>query len=61
MQSKARDAGEVPLHELLAEVLAGDPTGGGFEVPYQPVVRFAGGATMAVEAVACWQHLRVMR
>lgn len=56
MQSKAPDAGEVPLHELLAEVLAGDPTDGGFEVQYQPIVRLAGGATVAVEAVACWQH-----
>jgi diguanylate cyclase len=59
MQSKAPDAGEVPLHELLAEVLAGDPTDSGFEVRYQPIVRLAGGATVAVEAVACWQHPRV--
>jgi len=59
MQSKAPDDGEVPLHELLAEVLAGDPTDGGFEVQYQPIVRLAGGATVAVEAVACWQHPRV--
>lgn len=59
MQSKAPDAGEVPLHELLAEVLAGDPAGGGFEVQYQPIARLAGGATVAVEAVACWEHPRV--
>jgi len=59
MQSKAPDVGEVPLHELLAEVLAGDPTDGGFEVQYQPIVRLAGGPTVAVEAVACWQHPRV--
>jgi diguanylate cyclase len=58
MQSKAPDVGEVPLHELLAEVLAGDPTDGGFEVQYQPIVRLAGGATVAVEAVACWEHPR---
>jgi EAL domain-containing protein (putative c-di-GMP-specific phosphodiesterase class I) len=59
MQSKATDVGEVSLHELLAEVLAGDPSDGGFEVQYQPIVRFAGGATVAVEAVACWEHPRV--
>jgi diguanylate cyclase len=59
MQSKAPDVGEVPLHELLAEVLAGDPTDGGFEVQYQPTVRLAGGATVAVEAVACWEHPKV--
>jgi diguanylate cyclase len=58
MQSKAPDVGEVPLHELLVEVLAGDPTDGGFEVQYQPIVRRAGGATVAVEAVACWEHPR---
>jgi EAL domain-containing protein (putative c-di-GMP-specific phosphodiesterase class I) len=59
MQSKAPDAGEVSLHELLAEVLAGDPTDGGFEVQYQPIVRLESGATVAVEAVACWEHPRV--
>jgi diguanylate cyclase len=58
MKSKAPEVGEVPLHELLAEVLAGDPAGGGFEVQYQPIVRLAGGATVAVEAVACWEHPR---
>ncbi len=40
-------------------MLAGDPAGGGFEVQYQPIVRLAGGATVAVEAVACWEHSRV--
>jgi EAL domain-containing protein (putative c-di-GMP-specific phosphodiesterase class I) len=59
MQSKAPDVGEVTLQELLAEVLAGDPSDGGFEVRYQPIVRLAGGATVAVEAVACWQHPQV--
>jgi EAL domain-containing protein (putative c-di-GMP-specific phosphodiesterase class I) len=61
MQSKAPHLGEVPLHELLADVLAGDPNDGGFEGQYQPIVRLAGGggATVAVEAVACWQRLRV--
>ena len=50
------DAGEIPLHELLAEVLAGDPADGGFEVQYQPIVRFGGEATVAVEALARWEH-----
>lgn len=59
MQSKAPEVSEVPLHELLAEVLAGDPTDGGFEVQYQPIVRLAGGATVAVEAAASWKHPRV--
>jgi hypothetical protein len=59
MQSKAPDVGEVRLHELLAEVLAGDPAGGGFEVQYQPIVRLAGGPTNAVEAVARRQHTSV--
>lgn len=56
MQTKASGASEVPLHEILADVLAGDPAGGGFEVHYQPIVRFTGGATVAVEALACWEH-----
>ncbi|HKS58975.1 MAG TPA: EAL domain-containing protein [Steroidobacteraceae bacterium] len=56
MQTKAPDATEVPLHELLAEVLAGDPAAGGFEVHYQPIVRIASRATVAVEALACWRH-----
>jgi diguanylate cyclase len=58
MQSKAPDA-EIPLHERLVELLAGDPADSGFEVQYQPIVRLAGGATVAVEAVACWQHPQV--
>jgi EAL domain-containing protein (putative c-di-GMP-specific phosphodiesterase class I) len=56
MQTKAPVATEVPLHELLAEVLAGDPAAGGFEVHYQPIVRIASQATVAVEAFACWRH-----
>ena len=50
------DTAEVPLHERLVEVLAGDPADSGFEVQYQPIVRLAGGATVAVEALARWQH-----
>lgn len=61
MQTKAPGASGVPLHEILAEVLAGNPAGGGFEVQYQPIVRFAGGATVAVEALACWEHPEVGR
>lgn len=56
MQTKAPDTIEVPLHELLAEVLAGDPAAGGFEVRYQPIVRIASHATVAVEALAYWRH-----
>jgi EAL domain-containing protein (putative c-di-GMP-specific phosphodiesterase class I) len=56
MQSKAPSATEVPLHELLADVLAGDPAAGGFAVEYQPIVRLASRATVAVEALACWRH-----
>ena len=55
MRSKAPDA-TVPLHEVLAEVLARDPAAGGFDVYYQPIVRFAGQRTVAVEALPSWQH-----
>jgi EAL domain-containing protein (putative c-di-GMP-specific phosphodiesterase class I) len=44
------------VHELLAQVLAGNPAAGGFEVQYQPIVRLAGSETVAVEALACWRH-----
>jgi EAL domain-containing protein (putative c-di-GMP-specific phosphodiesterase class I) len=50
------DTAEVPLHELLVEVLAGNPADSGFEVQYQPIVRLAGQATVAVEALVRWQH-----
>lgn len=50
------DTAEVPLHELLVEVLAGNPADNGFEVQYQPIVRLAGQATVAVEALVRWQH-----
>lgn len=56
MQIKALGASDVSLHEILADVLAGDLAGGGFEVEYQPIVRFTGGATVAVEALARWEH-----
>jgi diguanylate cyclase (GGDEF)-like protein len=42
------------LPHLLARALAGDPADAGFEVYYQPIVRFADGATVAVEALARW-------
>jgi EAL domain-containing protein (putative c-di-GMP-specific phosphodiesterase class I) len=50
------DTAEVPLHELLVQVLAGDPGDNGFEVQYQPIVRLAGHVTVAVEALVRWQH-----
>jgi diguanylate cyclase len=56
MQSQAPDASNVQLHELLAEVLAGNPATAGFDVHYQPIVRFDNHSTVAVEAVPRWQH-----
>jgi diguanylate cyclase (GGDEF)-like protein len=42
------------LPHLLARALSGAPAAAGFEVYYQPIVRFADGATVAVEALARW-------
>ncbi|MDY7089337.1 MAG: EAL domain-containing protein [Actinomycetota bacterium] len=43
------------LPHLLAEALgSGHPAEAGFEVFYQPIVRFTDGATVAVEALARW-------
>jgi diguanylate cyclase (GGDEF)-like protein len=42
------------LPHLLARALTGDPAAAGFEVYYQPIVRFADGAVVAVEALARW-------
>jgi diguanylate cyclase (GGDEF)-like protein len=42
------------LPHLLARALATDPAAAGFEVYYQPIVRFADGLTVAVEALARW-------
>jgi diguanylate cyclase (GGDEF)-like protein len=42
------------LPHLLARALAGDPGVAGFQVYYQPIVRFTDGATVAVEALARW-------
>ncbi|MFG1610566.1 putative bifunctional diguanylate cyclase/phosphodiesterase [Actinoplanes sp. NPDC049265] len=42
------------LPHQLAQALAGDPAAAGFEVYYQPIVRFTDGATVAVEALARW-------
>ena len=44
------------LPHLLAQALSrgGDPRAAGFEVHYQPIVRFADGQTTAVEALARW-------
>ncbi|MCA2214795.1 putative bifunctional diguanylate cyclase/phosphodiesterase [Jidongwangia harbinensis] len=44
----------VDLPHLLAQALAGSPAAAGFEVYYQPIVRFSDGATVAVEALARW-------
>ena len=45
---------DVDLPRLLARALAGDPAAAGFEVHYQPIVRFSDGVTVAVEALARW-------
>jgi EAL domain-containing protein (putative c-di-GMP-specific phosphodiesterase class I) len=50
------DTAEVPLHELLVQVLAGNPGDSGFEVQYQPIVRLASHASVAVEALVRWEH-----
>jgi diguanylate cyclase (GGDEF)-like protein len=42
------------LPHLLARALSGAPAAAGFEVNYQPIVRFADGVTVAVEALARW-------
>jgi diguanylate cyclase (GGDEF)-like protein len=42
------------LPHLLGRALAGNPAAAGFEVYYQPIVRFSDGATVAVEALARW-------
>jgi EAL domain-containing protein (putative c-di-GMP-specific phosphodiesterase class I) len=44
------------LRALLADSLARDPAEAGFEVHYQPIVRFEDGATVAVEALPRWHH-----
>ncbi|AGZ44571.1 diguanylate cyclase [Actinoplanes friuliensis DSM 7358] len=42
------------LPHLLARALSGSPAANGFEVHYQPIVRFSDGAIVAVEALARW-------
>jgi diguanylate cyclase len=42
------------LPHLLAQALSGSPAAAGFEVYYQPIVRFSDGAIVAVEALARW-------
>jgi diguanylate cyclase (GGDEF)-like protein len=45
---------DVDLPHLLGRALAGEPGDAGFEVHYQPIVRFGDGVTVAVEALARW-------
>ena len=47
---------DADLPHLLARALAGAPEAAGFSVYYQPIVQFADGATVAVEALARWTH-----
>jgi diguanylate cyclase (GGDEF)-like protein len=42
------------LPYLLARALTGAPAESGFEVYYQPIVRFSDGVTVSVEALARW-------
>ncbi|HYN93807.1 MAG TPA: EAL domain-containing protein [Pilimelia sp.] len=49
-------SGDPDLPNLLAQALAGEPAAAGFAVHYQPIVRLADGATVAVEALARWSH-----
>jgi hypothetical protein len=57
MQSKAPDVGEVPLHELLAEVLAGDPADGGFEMGRASCMRGrSDGSEWGRRGNRRWQH-----
>jgi diguanylate cyclase (GGDEF)-like protein len=51
----AADGGpHADLPHLLARALTGAPAAAGFEVFYQPIVRFVDGVTVAVEALARW-------
>ncbi|UQU67059.1 EAL domain-containing protein [Couchioplanes caeruleus] len=53
--SGAADGGpNADLPHLLARALSGAPAEHGFEVHYQPIVRLADGAVVAVEALARW-------
>jgi diguanylate cyclase (GGDEF)-like protein len=45
---------DADLPHLLARALGGAPADAGFEVYYQPIVRFSDGVTVAVEALARW-------
>jgi diguanylate cyclase len=56
MRSGSAGDSEAPMHELLAAALAGNPATAGFDVHYQPIVRFDDHATAAVEAFPRWNH-----
>jgi diguanylate cyclase (GGDEF)-like protein len=52
----ATDHDNPDLSTLLADALADPPEKSGLDVHYQPVVRIADGAHVAVEALARWTH-----
>jgi len=51
----AGDSG-ASMQDMLEAALAGDPAGAGFDVHYQPIVRFDDVAALAVEALPRWNH-----
>ena len=51
----ARDSGP-SMRETLEAALAGNPAAAGFDVHYQPIVRFDDLAALAVEALPRWNH-----
>jgi diguanylate cyclase len=56
MRTASASHPETSTHDMLAEALAGNPAAAGFDVHYQPIVRFDDHATAAVEAFPRWNH-----
>lgn len=56
MRSEIARHSDSSMQEMLEEALAGDPAAAGFDVHYQPIVRFDDHATLAVEALPRWNH-----
>ena len=56
MRTGSATNSDCSLQGMLAEALAGNPAAAGFDVHYQPIVRFDDHATAAVEALPRWDH-----